>query len=136
LWVPEVTIIKITSKAGVGTLSFNLNVAINNQVVNIAFNASRSGWGTGISGTRIINAGYKWFWDNGTPSLSVNQLGGPTVAATPAPPGTPTWSNIYGMYEWMVTNWGAYGSFGYGKDEILLFLNPTYSNGTLAISEV
>ena len=91
----------------------------------------------GVLGTKIINGGYRWWWDNMKPSLTVFANGSNVgVAASPSVPGTLPWSTIDGCVAWIKGNWGAYGGWGYGKDEVLLYLGTGYYNATLSFRKV
>ena len=136
LWVPEVTLNSVVYTVSAGVIVFSIKMTIGKTSVVLPFSVGLNGFFGGVIGTKIINTGYKWYWNVMTPGLMVSTDGNTFVNASPAVPGTLPWTDIGGMVDWIRSNWSIYGKWGYGKDEIILYLDKAYKDAKLTLTFV
>jgi uncharacterized protein len=127
IWVPEVKVEKVTYKVGAGTLVFSINLSISGKTVSLPFQAGRLNFFGGISGTTILNAGYKWYANVLSPVLIIDGV-------TQSVPGTLPWSDVPGMMTWIRSNWAQFGTWGLGLDEVILYMSKSYKMGSLTMT--
>ncbi len=129
IWVPEVTLGKITYTIAPGGIMFNISMTFDGSSVSLPFLAGKRNFFGEVTGTKIINTLFPFGATNVSITLSVD--------GTPAMPAVPfilPWDDLPGMIAWVRSNWGWAGTWGMSKDEVILYLNGSYKQAVITVA--
>ena len=123
VWVPEVTLGKISYKIAAGVVAFSLNLSYNGIDFGLSFGSNE------MDGIVIIDAPVPYNNSGALYNMTL-VINGTTL--TPVGGGFVSVSDMVAHYSGG-SSWGIYGDWGYGEDVVVLYGNSGVKSGVMNI---